>query len=163
MIRRRLWAAPTLLVLGMLIFTGAASGASILTSADQIAQVVSPPSNTGSFTISSMLRVKGDGQISPIPWPMPENQVFIVTRIIGYFIATDPTLNTATTFNLGDYYRMSPQITNGFGSFLEVITPGVPITNPNYLVYLYRNSDSTKTAITGVLNLRVMGYSATIN
>jgi|GEM_PF-4196257 len=163
MIRRRLWAAPTLLVLGMLIFTGAASGASILESADQIAQVVSPASNTGSFPISSMLSVKSDGKLSPISGPMPENQVFIVTRIIGYFIATDPTLNTGATFNLGDYYRASPQISNGFGSFMEGITPGVPITNLSPVVYLHRATDSTKAVIPGVLNLRVMGYSTTIN
>lgn len=163
MIRRRLWAAPILFLIGMLIFTGAASGASILTSADQIAQVVSPTFNNGSFPISSMLKVKGNGQLEPIPGPMPENQVFIVTRIIGYFIAEDSTLNTGTTFNLGDYYRSSPQINNGFGTFVEGITPGVPITNLGAVVYLHRATDLTKTPITGVLNLRVMGYSANIN
>ena len=163
MIRRRLWAAPMLLVIGMLIFTGAASGASILSSAEQIAQVVSPTGNSGSFTISSMLAVKSNGQLEPIPGPVPENQVFIVTRIIGYFIATDPNLNTGTTFNLGDYYRMSPQISNGFCTFVEGITPGVPITNLGAVVYLHQATDTTKTPIPGVLNLRVMGYSTTIN
>ena len=137
MIRRRLWAAPILLLIGMLIFTGAASGASILSSADQIAQVVSPTSNNGSFPISSMLRVKADGQLEAIPGPMPENQVFIVTRIIGYFIADDPTFTGLATFNLGDYYRLSPQISNGFCTFVDGITPGVPITNLNPTVYLH--------------------------
>ena len=160
MIRRRLWAAPILLVIGMLIFTGAASGASILASANQIAQVVSPTSNSGSFPISSMLRVNANGQLEPIPAPMPENEVFIVTRIIGYFIADEPSLNTGTTFNLGDYYRMSPQISNGFCTFMEGITPGVPITNLGALVYL---TDPNKAVIPGVLNLRVMGYTTTIN
>lgn len=160
MIRRRLWAAPILLVIGMLIFTGAASGASILASPDQITQVVSPTSNSGSFPISSMLIVKANGQLEPIPGSMPGNQVFIVTRIIGYFIATDPNLNTGTTFNLGDYYRLSPQISNGFGTFVEGITPGVPITNLGALVYL---TDPNKAVIPGVLNLRVMGYTTTIN
>jgi hypothetical protein len=163
MIRRRLWAASILFLIGMLIFTGAASGASILTSADQIAQVVSPTGNNGSFPISSMLRVKGNGQLAPISGPMPENQVFIVTRIIGYFIAEDPNFNGLATFNLGDYYRGSPQISNGFCTFMDGLTPGVPITNLAPTVYLHLESDSTKAVIPGKLNLRVMGYSTNIN
>jgi hypothetical protein len=110
-----------------------------------------------------MLRVKGNGQLEPIPGPMPENQVFIVTRIIGYFIADDPNFNGLATFNLGDYYRSSPQITNGFCTFMDGLTPGVPITNLTPTVYLHLESDLAKAVIPGKLNLRVMGYVTTIN
>ena len=58
---------------------------------------------------------------------------------------------------------MSPQLTNGFASFAEGISPGVPITNLGATVYLHLASDPKKTPITGVLNLRVMGYLANIN
>jgi hypothetical protein len=160
--RRKLVAAPVLLLIGMLLFTGAASGASILTSTDQIAQVVSPTSNNGSFSISSMLRVRGDGQLEPIPGPIPENQVFIVTRIIGYFIADDPNFTGLATFNLGDYFRMSPYISAGFCTFLDNITPGVPITSLNPTVYLHLEYDPSKAAIPGKLNVRVMGYATNI-
>jgi hypothetical protein len=161
--RRKLFAAPVLLLTGMLLLSGAASGASTLTSADQIAQVVSPTINNGSFPISSMLRVKGDGQLEPISGPMPENQVFIATRIIGYFIADDPTFTGLATFNLGDYFRMSPYISAGFCTFLDNITPGVPITNLNPTVYLHLEYDSSKAVIPGKLNVRVMGYVTNIN
>ena len=76
MTRRKLFAAPVLLLMRMLLFVGAASGASILSSANQIAQVVSPASNSGSFLISSMLRVKRNGALEPITGPMPENTGF---------------------------------------------------------------------------------------
>jgi hypothetical protein len=163
MIRRKLIAAPALLLLVMLLVAGAASGDSILTSPSQIVQVVSPEGNNGSFLISNMLKVQANGQLEPIPATMPENEVFIVTWISGYFIAATPGLNVSTTFNLGDYYRMSPQLTDSYGNFAESISPGVPITGLNPKVYLHLASDQTKTAITGVLNLRVMGYLAKIN
>ena len=163
MIRRKLFPAPTLLLMLMLLVVGAASGASILTSASQIVQVVSPAGNNGSFPISSLLVVKAKGQLEPIPAPLPANQNFIVTRIIGYFIATNSSLNGTTTFNLGDYYRASPQLTNGFWSFTDAITPGIPITNLGATVYLHLEADSTKTPIPGVLNLRVMGYLTNTN
>jgi hypothetical protein len=163
MTRRKGSAACVLLLMGMMVLTGMASAASILENASQIAQVVSPPGNTGSFPISSMLVVKAKGQLEPIPMPLPENQVFIVTRIIGYFIADNPNLNDLTTFNLGDYYRTSPVLTNGFWSFTDGITPGIPITNLGATVYLHLEADSTKTPIPGKLNLRVMGYTANIN
>jgi len=110
-----------------------------------------------------MLRVKANGQLEALPVLMPENQMFIATRIIGYFIADDPNLNGSATFNLGDYYRSSPQISNGFGTIIEGITPGVPITNLTPTVYLHLASDLTKQVIPGKLNLRVMGYITTIN
>jgi hypothetical protein len=162
MIRRKLFAAPVLLLMLMLLVVGAASGDSILTSTKQITQVVSPAGNSGSFAISSMLKVNAKGQLEPLPASMPENEVFIVTWISGYFIATEP-LNVGTTFNLGDYYRLSPQLTNGFGQFAEAISPGVPITGLGATVKLNLASDQTKAAIPGVLNLRVMGYIAKIN
>ena len=166
MIRRKLFAAPVLLLPLMLLVVGVAAGASILTSTEQITQVVSPVCNSGSFPIASMLRVSGSGQLEPIPSPLPENQVFIATWICGYFIAADPNLNASTTFNLGDYYRMSPWIGNGYSSFADSISPGIPITGvtgPNATVYLHLASDPGKTPIVGVLNLRVIGYVANIN
>jgi hypothetical protein len=163
MIRRKLFAAPVMLVMLMLLVVGAASGDSILTSTNQIAQVVSPAGNSGSFLISSMLGVDRSGALKPISGPMPANTVFIVTWICGNFIAADPSLNASTTFNLGDYYRMSPQITNGFASFAEGISPGIPVNNLGATVYLHLASDQKKAPITGVLNLRVMGYVANIN
>lgn len=163
MIRRKLFAAPVMLVMLMLLAVGAASGDSILSSTNQIGQVVSPAGNSGSFPISSMLKVNANGNLEPLPAVMPENQVFIATWISGYFIASDPSLNAQTTFNLGDYYRMSPQLTNGYGNFAEGIAPGIPITGLGANVYLHLASDATKTPLTGVLNLRVMGYLAKIN
>jgi hypothetical protein len=163
MIRRKMFAAPVMLVMLMLLAAGAASGDSILTSTNQIGQVVSPAGNSGSFPISSMLAVDRNGALQPISGPMPPNTVIIVTWISGNFIAANPSLNASTTFNLGDYYRMSPQITNGFASFAEGISPGIPITNLGATVYLHLASDTAKTPITGVLNLRVMGYVANIN
>jgi hypothetical protein len=163
MIRRKLFTAPVLLLMLMLLVAGAASGAAILSSANQIGQVVSPTGNSGSFPISSMLVVMKNGQLGAIPASMPANQVFIVTRITGYFIATDRTLNGGAIFNLGDYHRLGPQFTNGFCSFNDVITPGVPITGLGATVYLHLATDLDKVAIPGKLNLRVMGYVAEIN
>jgi hypothetical protein len=164
MFRRKFLVAPFLILILLLIIAGAASGASILRSADQIAQVVSPPDNNGSFPISSMLAVSRDGQLEAIPSTVPPNQVFIATRITGYFIAADPNLNGGAVFNLGDYYRMGPQLSNGFCSFSDTITPGNPITGLGATVYLYLTAaGSSQTAIAGKLNLRVMGYLADIN
>jgi hypothetical protein len=160
--RRKLFAAPALLLLLMVLVAGAASGDSILNSVSQITQVVSPVSNNGSFPISSMLKVNPNGQLEPMPASLPANQVFIATWISGYFIAAT-SINGNTTFNLGDYYRMSPQLTAGYCSFADGISPGVPITNLGATVYLYLVTDQTKTPLTGVLNLRVMGYIARIN
>ena len=159
MIPRKLFAAPVLPLMLMLLVAGAASGDSILSSTRQIAQVVSPVSNNGSFLISSMLKVKAEEQLEPVS--MQENEVFSVTWISGYFIAADP-INANTTFNLGDYYRMSPQLTNGYGQFADSISPGVPITNLGATVKLTQ-PPNTVTPIAGVLNLRVMGYIAKIN
>jgi hypothetical protein len=108
-----------------------------------------------------MLKVKANGQLELLPASMPPNEVFIVTWISRYFIAADP-INANTTFNLGDYYRMSPQLTNGYGQFAESISPGVPITNLGATVKLTQ-PPNTVTPIAGVLNLRVMGYIAKIN
>lgn len=162
MIPRKRVTASVLVSMLILLGAGAASGAAILSSVDRIGQVVSPAGNSGSFPISSMLNVRENGQLEAIG-PIPANEVFIVTRITGYFIAADPTLTDTATINLGDYYSMGAQFSNGFCTINRVITPGVPISNPGATVYLHLRSDPNKASIAGKLNLRLMGYGANIN
>ena len=76
MIRRKLFAAPVMLVMLMLLVAGAASGDSILTSVNQIGQVVSPADNSGSFLISSMLGVDAQRAPETFPGSMPANTGF---------------------------------------------------------------------------------------
>ncbi len=159
---RKLFAAPALLLLALAMVAGV-DAASILESPNQLGNVVSPSSNNGSFLISSMQAVDRSGVLKPIPGPLPANQVFIVTRITGYFISSNSALNGGTVFNLGDYYRASPQITNGFGTIFETITPGIPITGLGATIFLHLASDAAKTPLTGNLNLRLIGYVANIN
>jgi hypothetical protein len=163
MTRRKVSAAIVLLLMTLVFFTGAASGASILSSASQIAQVVSPADNSGNFPISSMLTVDASGALKPIPGPMPENQVFILTRIAWSFMATDPTLTEKVMLNVGDYYRSHVQLSNGFCTAVDGGDPGIPIINLTPSVFVQKEGDPDNQPIPGKLNLRLMGYAAKIN
>jgi hypothetical protein len=163
MTRWKLFAAPVPLLLAILLCVGAASGASILTSAYQIVQVVSPADNSGSFPISSMMQVLPNGNLQAIPTPLPDNLVFIVTKISWSFMATESTLSDQVMLNVGPYYRSHVQLSTGFCSVTDGGDPGVPITNLTPTVFVQREGDPDNIPIPGKLHLRLMGYVAIIN
>lgn len=162
MTRRKFSAAPALLLILAFLMAGAAS-ASIIKNVYQIGQVVSPQPNTGQFTLASMKAVDPNGNLQTIPSPLPANQVFILTKVTYNFTATDTSLNSKVTLNVGDYFRMGATLSSGFCTGNDSIAPGIPIVNLGANVYLHENSDLSKTPIVGKLNLRLIGYIADIN
>jgi len=161
MTRRKFSAAPALVLILALLIAGAAS-ASIINSVYQIGIAVSPQPNSGSFLISGMSIVDPNGNLQSIPSILPENKVFILTKVTYNFTATETNLNTPVTLNVGNYFRMGASLNSSFCAGNDSISPGIPIVNLGATVYLNRNS-VPGTPIPGKLNLQLIGYIADIN
>ena len=160
---RKPFAVPFLLLMLMLLVVGAASGASILTSANQIGQAVSPASNNGSFTISSMQVVNSNGRCNPSSG--------LCRRIMFLSSRGSPGISSPRTqpqrwhyFQPGRLLPFEPSAhSTVFAASMRASPPGFPspVWAPTFISI--SRTDQNKTPIIGKLNLRVMGYLATIN
>jgi hypothetical protein len=160
MTRRKLSAAPVLVVVLALLLAGAASAA-ILQKGSQVLNLVSPAVNTGNYAFTELLVRNPDGSVTP--FVLPADTVLIISVITWGFSPTDTSLVGLVQFYAGEYYRMRAQVANGYGGSIDYIAPGVAATNMDARIFVTRVGDATGTPIPGQLNLRMECFTAPNN
>jgi hypothetical protein len=157
--RRKHVAVPLLLLILALSGAGTAPAA-ILQKGSQILNLVAPANNNGNVAFSELSIRNSDGSVTP--FVLPANTVLIINKIAWNFIASQLS-SGSVQFNLGEYYRMGATITNSRCSGIDSILPGVAATNMNAKIFLEQIGDPARTPISGLLSMRIVGYTAPDN
>jgi hypothetical protein len=155
MLRPRVYAAPLLAVLLICLQVGPASPA-ILEKASQLICLVNTAANP--IPLSAFIRRMPDE--SGVPYTLPANTAFVMTKLSWKFAATSTALNGDAILTIGNYYRIRVTLVNGVCSANDGTTLGVPITNMSQTAKVSLLGDATGTPIPGTLFIRLWGYTA---
>jgi len=154
MLRRRVYAAPLVAVLLICLHVGPARPA-ILEKASQLVCLV----NTAANPIPLWAFIRRLPNESGVPYTLPPNTAFILTKLSWKFVATNTALNGDALLTIGNYYRFRATLVNGACSGGDGTTLGVPITNMEQTAKVSLFGGSTD-PIPGTLFIRLWGYTA---
>jgi hypothetical protein len=154
MLRPRVYAAPFLAVLLICLQVGPVRPA-ILEKASQLVCLVNTATNP--IPLSAFIRRMPDE--SGVPYTLPANTAFILTKLSWKFTATNTGLNGDALITIGNHYRFRVTLVNGVGGANDGLTLGVPITDMSQTVKVSLFGGSTD-PIPGTLFIRLWGYTA---
>jgi hypothetical protein len=153
--RPRVYAAPFLALILICLQVGPVRPA-ILEKASQLICLVNTAPNP--IPLSTFIRrlPNADG----VPYTLPANTVFVLTKLSWGFTATNTGLNGDALITVGNYYRFRVTLVNGVCGSVDGTTLGVPITNMSQNVKVSLFGDVTGASIPGTLSIRLWGYTA---
>jgi hypothetical protein len=153
--RPKVYAAPFLALILICLQVGPVRSA-ILEKASQLICLVNTAANP--IPLSALIRrlPNADG----VPYTLPANTAFVMTKLSWKFAATNTGLNGDVLLTVGNYYRFRATLVNGVCGTVDGTTLGVPITNMSQNIKVSLFGDATGNPIPGTLFIRLWGYTA---
>lgn len=155
---RKICVVPLLGLILVLCQAGLTSPA-ILERASQLLNISNKLANP--IALSAMVQHFPNGNTQA--FSLPTNTVFLLTRTIWHFQATDTHLNGDALLTIGNYHRVRVTMVNGFIGGGEDIPLGIPITDLSQKISVCLFVDAGQTAIPGTLSIRLLGFTAPNN
>ena len=154
--RRRVYTAPFLALILICLQVGPVRPA-ILEKASQLLCLVNTAANP--IPLSAFIRRLPSEE--GLPYTLPANTAFVMTKLSWRFSATNTGLNGDAILTIGNYYRYRVTLVNGVCGANDGTTLGVPITNMSQTVKVSLFGEATP--IPGTLSIRLWGYTAPDN